>query len=63
MTAPALARCTTPACPVRYRGGADRPCVDHRDDPAPALDARIEQWTGVLQAAPGHEATDDPAST
>jgi hypothetical protein len=54
MTAPALARCTGDgACPVRFRTGPPRPCPDHADSLAPALDARIEQWTGVLEAAPG----------
>ena len=25
-------RCPEPGCPVRYRGGPDRPCADHQDD-------------------------------
>jgi hypothetical protein len=27
-----LPRCTTKSCPVRYRGGPDRPCPAHQDD-------------------------------
>jgi hypothetical protein len=33
-TAPALARCPFKACPVRYRGGSDRPCAEHDDSNA-----------------------------
>lgn len=27
-----VARCTEQSCPVRYRSGDDRPCLDHADD-------------------------------
>jgi hypothetical protein len=27
-----LPRCSFPGCPVRYRGGPDRPCPQHQDD-------------------------------
>jgi hypothetical protein len=30
-------RCTTPACPVRYRDGPDRPCREHLADDQQAI--------------------------
>jgi hypothetical protein len=32
-TAPPLARCPAKGCPVRYRGGPDRPCPMHQPEP------------------------------
>jgi hypothetical protein len=54
-----MTRCTTRGCPVRYSSGPDRPCLLHREDRAPSLSARIEQWTGLLEAAPGFEDPSD----
>jgi hypothetical protein len=60
MTAPALARCTGDgACPVRFRTGPPRRCLDHADDGTPTMAVQIQQWTDVLQAAPGYEDNDE----
>ena len=48
-----LARCTTRACPVRYRDGADRPCPMHHDDRAPTLDERMAIIGAILEQPPG----------
>jgi hypothetical protein len=58
----ALARCTERSCPVRYASGQDRPCLLHREDRAPSLAARVEQFTGLLEAAPGYDDDGDDAS-
>lgn len=47
MTA-AAPRCPVPACPVRYRGGPDRPCPEHQADAAD-----LHQLAAELLAAPG----------
>lgn len=46
-------RCTEPACPVRYRGGPDRPCPMHADrDSGDTLAARMQAFAD-LSAMPG----------
>lgn len=47
MTAPQLARCTTPGCPVRYRHGDNRPCVNHAEDAS-----GLELWRSRMELAP-----------
>jgi hypothetical protein len=36
---PATPRCTTRACPIRWRDGDDRPCREHRDEDVAAVTA------------------------
>jgi hypothetical protein len=39
-------------CPVRYRGGPDRPCPQHADDVTTMAD-RLAAYGAVLEQAPG----------
>lgn len=51
-TAPALARCTERACPVRFASGADRPCRDHQAS-GDVNDVATRMAELGLMAAPG----------
>lgn len=49
MTSP---RCTERSCPVRYRGGPDRPCPQHEDGHGDSFDD-LGQRMSDFMAAPG----------
>jgi hypothetical protein len=59
MTTP---RCTMPGCPVRYRGGPDRPCVMHRADETDLLNTRAAAMGALMQPGDGGQATDGQAT-
>lgn len=53
-----LPRCPFPGCPIRYRGGPDRPCPDHQADNTGWTD-RLAELQDSMLAAPGDQAVDD----
>jgi hypothetical protein len=48
-----MPRCTFRGCPVRFRVGDDRPCLDHWADQSDTLTERMSRFTDVMTAAPG----------
>jgi hypothetical protein len=47
-------RCTEPGCPVRYRGGHDRPCPIHpQEHSADDWQARMDALGVEMASAPG----------
>jgi len=50
-TTATLPRCPHKGCPIRYRGGPDRPCREHRPDNT-AWSGRLAELTQTM-AAPG----------
>jgi hypothetical protein len=55
-TANGRPRCTEPGCPVRYRGGPNRPCPIHQDE-VDELATLMAEYD-VAMAAPGEQRAD-----
>jgi hypothetical protein len=45
-----LGKCTMRGCPVRWRDGIDRPCIEHL--PGPGADSVGNDWLNVPMPAP-----------
>ena len=59
MTQPSRPRCTEPGCPIRYRGGPNRPCPLHAsgDD---GMAARMDAYRAAMAPPGGSDGGEQP---
>jgi hypothetical protein len=57
-----LPKCSYPGCPIRYRGGPDRPCPAHQaGDGIDGIAERMAQFAIVMPAKDGDHPPGPPA--